>query len=285
VLGEKSVELQDIGFVANRASGTIGNPNILGYYFEILIPFVFALFVVEKRKFFKMIYLFSLLWGYAGIYATLSRGAWMTVPFSTALVFIIMFKDRLLRISTAIWAWSMLIMAFTVLVVAFPTIQKRFTHYDYGSAKTRRPLNEAAFSVVKQFPVFGVGINNLAKVFKKYDQTGYSAMFIGKDHVVHNMYFHIWTETGTVGLLAFISIFAVTLWSAFRIMFKVSRWHRAFLGGLSAGIIAQMIHAMVDPGFKIMMNVSMLVYTAIGVIAAINIMYRYQQDNKLDMME
>lgn len=276
MFGEKAVELQDIGFVANRATGTIGNPNILGYYFEILIPFVFAMFIAEKKVFLKLWYLVSLLCGCVGIYATLSRGAWMTVPLSGVMVFFIMFKDRMLRISTAIWAWVIVMLAAVVLITAFPTIQKRFTHYDYGSAKTRGPLNEAAFSVVKQFPVFGVGINNLAKVFKKYDQTGYSAMFVGKNHVVHNMYFHIWTETGTVGLIAFISIFIAALWSAFRILFKVSRWERAILGGLATGIIAQLIHASVDPGFKIMMNVSMLVYTAIGVIAAVNL--KYQQE-------
>jgi O-antigen ligase len=277
IFGEKKVELQDIGFIANRASGTIGNPNILGYYFEILIPFVFALFIAEKKVFFKLFYMLSLLLGCAGIYATLSRGAWMTLPISSAMIFLIMFKDRLLRISTAIWAWVLIMLAAIILVAAFPTIQKRFTHYDYGSANTRGPLNEAAFSVVKQFPVFGVGINNLAKVFKKYDQTGYSAMFVGKDHVVHNMYFHIWTETGTVGLLAFLSIFISVLWTAFLIMFKVSRFERAMIAGFAIGIVAQLLHASVDPGFKIMMNVSMLVYTAIGVIAAIHLKYKNEQ--------
>lgn len=281
VFGEKAIELQDIGFVANRASGTIGNPNILGYYFEILIPFVFALFIAERRILLKLWYCVALGIGCAGIYATLSRGAWMTLPLSCTFVFFIMFKDRMMRISTAIWAWILLMLASILLILAFPTIYKRFTHYDYGSAETRGPLNEAAFSVVKQFPVFGVGLNNLAKVFKKYDQTGYSAMFVGKDHVVHNMYFHIWTEVGTLGLLAFLSIFLSTLWTGFTVVFKVPRWDRAIIGGLMAGIMAQLLHASVDPGFKIMMNVSMLVYSAIGMIAAVKIIYMKEHSLKV----
>ncbi len=40
--GEKEVILQDIGMVVKRATGTIGDPNIFGYFFEMLIPLSFC---------------------------------------------------------------------------------------------------------------------------------------------------------------------------------------------------------------------------------------------------
>ena len=277
VFGEKEVILQDIGFVARRATGTIGDPNIFGYFFEMLIPLMFAMFIVERRLWIKSWYAFASCMGCVGIYTTLSRGAWMTLPISVILVFLILFRGRFLRLSTIIWIWCAAFVFSAILFASFPVVYKRFTHDDYGSADTRGPLNEAAFSVIRQFPVFGVGLNNMAIVFKKYDTTGYSRMFVGKNHVVHNLYLQIWTEVGTVGLAAFLWMLIVSLYTAFRHFYKVHYWDRGVLAGLATGILAQTIHGMVDPGFKIMMNMSMLFYTYIGLIGAISILYRTEK--------
>ncbi len=277
VFGEKEIILQDIGFVAKRATGTIGDPNIFGYFFEMLIPLMFGMFIAERRLFVKCWYFFAASIGCAGIYTTLSRGAWMTLPLSLTLVFLIMFRGRFLRISTFIWIWCAAFVFSAVIAVSFPVVYDRFTHDDYGSAETRGPLNEAALSVIRQFPVFGVGLNNFAIVFKKYDTTGYSRMFVGKDHVVHNMYLQIWTEVGTVGIVAFLSMLIVIIYTGFSLLFRVHYWDRGILAGLIAGILAQGMHALVDPGFKTMMNMSMLFFTYIGLIGTLSIMYRNEK--------
>ncbi|THB75638.1 MAG: O-antigen ligase domain-containing protein [Desulfobulbaceae bacterium] len=280
VFGEKAIRLQDIGFVANRATGTIGDPNIFGYFFEMLIPLMFAMFIAEKRFFFKWWYFFSVCLGCVGIYATLSRGAWMTLPISISLVFLIMFKGRFLRISTFIWIWCASFVFFAILVLSFEVVYNRFTHDDYGSAETRGPLNQAAFSVIEQFPILGVGPNNMAKVFKRLDRTGHTRMFTGKDHVVHNLYLLIWAETGTLGIAAFLWMLAIVIYTAFHHLFKVGYWERAILAGTGAGIVAQGIHGMVDPGFKTMLNMSMIFYTYIGLVAGIAIIHR--QDKSIE---
>ncbi len=272
--GEKAVLMQNIGFVAKRSTGTIGDPNVFGYFFEMLIPLMFAMFIAERRFIIKCWYFFATSIGCAGIYTTLSRGAWMSLPISIGLVFLIMFRNRFLRISTFIWVWCAALVLSIILSVSFPVVYNRFTHDDYGSADTRRPLNEAAFSVIRQFPVFGVGINNMAMVFKKYDTTGHSRMFVGTNHVVHNMYLQIWTEVGTVGIAAFLCLIIITLYTCYYHLFKVHYWDRGILAGLGAGILAQAFHALLDPGFKTMMNMSMLFYTYIGLIGAISIIYR-----------
>ncbi|MDP3564344.1 MAG: O-antigen ligase family protein, partial [Methanoregula sp.] len=253
------------------------DPNIFGYFFEMIIPLTFAMFIAERRILIKCWYFFSACLGCAGIYTTLSRGAWMTLPLTGGLVFLVMFRDRFLRLSTFIWVWFAALAISLILVVSFPVVYNRFTHDDYGSADTRGPLNEAAFSVIKQFPLFGVGLNNMAMVFKKYDTTGYSRMFVGKNHVVHNMYLQIWTEVGTVGIIAFLYLLIIVIYTGYYHLFRVHYWDRGILAGVTAGIIAQSIHALVDPGFKTMMNVSMLFYTYIGLIGAISIIYRNEK--------
>lgn len=277
VFGEKEIILQDIGVVAKRATGTIGDPNIFGYFFEMLIPLSFAMFIAERRFLIKCWYFFATCLGCAGIYTTLSRGAWMTLPLSIGFVFLIMFRGRFLRISTFIWVWCAALVFSTILFMSFDVVYNRFTHDDFGSAETRGPLNEAAFSVISQFPVFGVGLNNMAMVFKKYDKTGYSRMFVGKNHVVHNMYLLIWTEVGTVGLAAFLCMLIMVLYIGFYHLYRVHYWDRGILAGLLAGIMAQGMHAMADPGFKTMMNMSMLFYTYIGLVGAISIIYRNEK--------
>lgn len=278
VLGEKSIELQDIGFVAKRATGTIGDPNIFGYFFEMLIPLMFSMFIAERRFFVKCWYFLAFCMGCAGIYTTLSRGAWMTLPLTTAMVFLIMFRGRLLRLSTFIWIWCAAFVFSIILVVSFPVVYDRFTHDDYGSADTRKPLDEAAFSVIRQFPIFGVGLNNMAAVFKKYDTTGFSRMFVGKNHVVHNMYLQIWSEVGTVGIVAFLFMLLVVISTGFHLLYRVHYWDRGILAGVVAGIMAQGMHAMVDPGFKTMMNMSMLFFTFIGLIGALSVINRNEKE-------
>lgn len=275
--GEQAISLQNIGTISRRATGTIGDPNIFGYFFEMILPLTFAMFIAERRLLIKCWYFFATCMGCAGIYTTLSRGAWMTLPLSISLVFLIMFRGRFLRISTFIWIWFAALVFCAILFVSFPVVYSRFTHDDYGSTETRKPLNEAAFSVIRQFPLFGVGLNNMAMVFKKYDTTGYSRMFVGKNHVVHNMYLQIWTEVGTVGIIAFLYLLIIVVYTAYYHLYRVHYWDRGILAGLCTGILAQGMHSMVDPGFKTMMNMSMLFYTYIGLIGALTIIYRNEK--------
>jgi hypothetical protein len=49
----------------------------------------------------------------------------------------------------------------------------------------------------------------------------------------------------------------------------VHPWQRGVLIGAVAGLLAHMIHGLVDPGFRILMSTSMLFYSLLGLIGAI----------------
>ncbi|MBA4417137.1 MAG: hypothetical protein C0392_04405 [Syntrophus sp. (in: bacteria)] len=279
VLGERDLGTREVWYAGSRASGTIGHPNILAYYFEILIPFMFAMFLVEENRWLRLWYLIVTVAGLFGIMTTLSRGGWASVPVSMAVVFLTLIRHRLKGVRSIVGLFMISMLLLGIFFYLLPTIEKRLSFADYGSAATRAPLNRAAFSVIKQFPVSGVGLNNLAKVFKTYDTTGGSSLFRTSTHVVHNLFLAVWAETGTIGILTFVWMFVATMIVAIKTLFKsVPLWQQGILIGAVAGLLAQMIHGMVDPGFRILMNVSMLVYAMFGLVGAISVLNKFKNE-------
>ena len=252
------------GGLVRRSTGTIGHPNALSYYFEIMLPLCFAMFLVERQKWLKLAFLVALVSGVIGMFTTFSRGGWITLPVSFPLVFFIIYRNRLFNLKMVIVLFLMVLIGLGAAYFAYPTLQQRFRRD--ASVASRQPLNLAAFSVIKQYPVCGVGLNNSAEVFKRYDTTTHSRMFrsekdIQYKHLVHNLYLWVWTEVGTLGLLAFLGIFVATFLTAGRLLFKVSLWLRAVLGGVLAGLLAHLIHGLFDPGFRVILPISALVYS------------------------
>jgi len=252
IFGEMALLQEKIGYTFTRATGTIGHPNILAYYFEILLPLMFALVLVEHRKGVRLWYIIVTLAGLVGIMTTLSRAGWLTIPLSFTIVFLVLTRKKLFEAKTIIGIVVAISVALVFLSFSFPTILDRYTHDDYGSAQSRIPVNMAAISVIKQFPIAGVGINNLGVVFQKFDQTGGAQIYKGRgiSNVVHNMYLHVWVETGTIGLIAFLSMFLSALIVAARHVHKVGEWQSAVLVGIFAGLFAHMIHGLFDPGYR-----------------------------------
>jgi O-antigen ligase len=231
-----------------------------------------AMFLVEERRLHRLLYFLAFIGGIGGLLTTLSRGGWITIPVSLPLVFLFAYRRRLAEARTYVSIFLTAVVALALVSVIYPTVERRLQTHDLGAASRRAPLNRAAFSVIKQFPVTGVGLNNLARVFKTYDKTGGSAMFEGTIQVAHNLYLTVWAETGTIGVIAFLWIFLAAFFVAVKYLRKVSPWQRGILVGASCGLLAQLIHGLLDPGFRIHMNVSMLVYTLLGLIGAASIM-------------
>ena len=281
LFGEERLVVQNIGFQFSRATGTIGHPNILAYYFEILLPIAFALFLGTQSKWTRTLCFVALILGLAGILSTLSRGAWLTLPLSFTLVFLVLYAKKLFHIKTVLYLALAGIIGAIGLIFAYPTIEKRLTHDDYQSAAMRMPLNEAAFSVIKQFPIVGIGMNNFVEVFTKYDSTGKSRILRGSKNPVHNLYLLVWAEVGLFGFLAFLSIFAATFVVIARLVFKVPFWYRAVLIGIAGGLMAHMIHGLFDPGFKGSLPVSVLIFSLIGIVGAIELIHRVEATSRV----
>lgn len=278
---ERELVRLDIGDVATRPTGTLGHPNVLGYYLESTLPLSLALLLVEQRARFRLWYLVAFLAALAGILVSLSRGAWFSVPVSCGFTLWILYRKRVFRLNSAILIGFVGAVLVVFTYFALPTIVKRFSHYDYASASTRMPLNYAALSIIPQFPLLGVGLNNFAESFRDYDRTGYSQRFTWKiatpysvsskpaKIVVHNMLLWVWVEVGTLGLAAFLWIFVAAFRVARKAWRNANEWSRGVLVGCVAGMLGHLVHGQMDPGFRVSPSVSMLFYAMFGLIGAI----------------
>ncbi|CAG1018001.1 hypothetical protein BURC_02718 [Burkholderiaceae bacterium] len=273
IFGEEGLVEQNIGYVVNRATGTIGHPNVLSYFFEIMLPVMLGLALTRQPARYRWWYALAFGAGLVGIMTTLSRGSWLTLPVSLSIVFVMVYGRRIVRVKSAVGAFLVGCALLVAAYFAYPTIEKRFTHTDYKSSGSRAPLNRAAWSIIEQYPVTGIGLNNFAESFKRYDTTGHSRIFRNYRHVVHNLYLWIWAETGTIGLLAYLAPFVITIGVAWRSAPRAPPVPRAILAGIGAGLLAHLMHGMVDPGFRVSLSMSFLIFTLMGVVGALALRY------------
>jgi O-antigen ligase len=269
IFGEQSLVEQNIGYIAARATGTVGHPNVLSYFFEILLPVMLALALTRQPGRRQLWFGLVFVAGLGGILTTLSRGSWLTLPVSLGIVVLFVYGRRIVRIRSAVIVFLIGCLLAGASYFAYPVIEKRFTHTDYKSAQSRMPLNLASISIIEKYPVFGVGLNNFAEVFKREDETGKSRIFRGYQHVVHNLHLWILTETGIVGYIAFLAPFMVTIGIALKVGPRAPPVDKAILAGISAGFLAHLAHGMVDPGFRVSIAVSFLIFTLMGIAGAI----------------
>lgn len=267
-LGEQEVVKEQIDFSAQtRATGTIGHSNALSYMFEITGPLILALLTISKKGTDRLLYLTAFGAVLVGTFVTLSRAAWIAEIVTLPMVAFILYGSKLWK-PPAVYVILGGLVAAAASTPALPLITRRLLADDAGSASHRWPLIRAAFSVVQQFPVFGVGLNNFGAAFQRYDTTHYARVFGPINHVVHNLYMLVWTEVGTVGLLAFFWGFAGPFWIAVRAYRCADPFVKAVAVGGAAGLLAHLIHGFFDPGFKLNLPISSLIACQIGLIGA-----------------
>ena len=92
---------------------------------------------------------------------------------------------------------------------------------------------QIAWQGIKERPILGWGQENYAIVFDKYYDPRMYAQEQWFDRV-HNIIFDWWIAGGTLGILAYLSIFGATLWALWR-KGNFSASERAILTGLLAG--------------------------------------------------
>jgi hypothetical protein len=180
-----------------RARGTFDHSNTLGMYLNMLLPIVFsALLNLKKKPTWLYLSIFGL--GTATVILTLSRGSWVALFLSLAIVtplsFALKFRPQKLVILGIMTA-----LAIPPGVIAVQKMIKRVQEAPESSGEARVTFNAVARLMAKD-RTFGVGINN----YSYGSDDPYSAPFEGgldKGGICHNLYYLHVGELGWGGLV------------------------------------------------------------------------------------
>ncbi len=244
--GEMQVDMET-GDQLSRVGGTLGHPNRLAMFLELLLPLCFAAFLVDKRPRWRMAAIVIFAVGLAAMIMTGSRGGWIATLGGMGLLFYFLIKRDHMKLVSVL---KLVFLLFFILVIVFTIfsgqIIERITGEDHGSALSRIPMFQIAIEIIKDHPFGGLGINNYQEIMREYNNTYLGRLFSTIPRPVHNMYLLITGETGFLG-------FAMFLWmlvALIRILLQITRsadpYYSIISIALLSGLAGYLAHGLVD---------------------------------------
>ncbi len=253
-----------------RASGPFVDPDHFADYLAMVLPLavvgaLFALPIVSKRRQpdLKLVCAVASFVMVAGILLSLSRGAWIATALGVCAGLALAFKyaherapEPLRRLGVRALPLSLgglLVLLVVTLYLVGPSgrsfVGERFdTGVIQGQGLSERPaVWKDTLGMIRDFPVFGVGLGCWPEIFPHYQRPPWYAFFSRK---VENDYLQLIAETGIAGLALFI-------WFAFAVVRKLknaalrlSVRQLPLYVGLLAGLAALAVHEVFDFSFQ-----------------------------------
>jgi putative inorganic carbon (hco3(-)) transporter len=230
-----------------RVMGTLGHPNRLAMFLEILLPICFGFFLVEKKVFNRVIIILIFGLGIVALIMTGSRGAWISFFIAMVILFYFAVRNKQMKSSTLFGTALVGIILISSIALMFTEmIEQRLYGDDHGSAMSRIPMIQIAFNLIKAHPFGGVGINNYQVEMKKYNDTILGRRFRTIPRPVHNMYLLVMGETGIFGIAALMLLLMIFGKIAIKNVSSKDPLISVVNAAVFGGFIAMCIHGMVD---------------------------------------
>ncbi len=186
-----------------RAHGTRSWAQTYAEGLLVALPLSIFLLLHSKKKFLYPIILFVSI--FLGIFFSYVRMVWLSTAILMGTIFL-MYIKRLKNLVYIIVAVSVLVVISNIFMDMRRSILKRATDF---SDPVRITMWKTSFEIFKDYPLLGVGLKNIKKVYPDYYQKlNFSKEFYKLSHL-HNTFIHILVERGVIGLLAFLYLFSV----------------------------------------------------------------------------
>jgi O-antigen ligase len=259
--------------LVNRVGGLLGHSNVLAVFLALLLPVGLALLFTDVDLRLRLFCLVTVLSGTAALIATLSRTGW--VGYGAALLGVLSLG------SLAPGSWRrhgikrllVLVAIGAVLLIFSRPILLRLFFSEEGAVRVRWEWASTAWQMVKDKPIFGHGLNQyiyqMAPYTKYGDLTGLHKAYGKLLPVVHNNYMIVWSEQGTLGLVAFLAL----QFQVVRVGLRNLRVRHETLFALSVGCLCGLGAMMLDwvTSFSLRLDAPTRMYwVAIAVICAID---------------
>ncbi len=200
--------------------------NGFGAYLVIVLSLLLALLLFPKMSRFRsyslmILTIFSLL----AVFFTLSRGSWVALVFSFALV-VILSRNNFKRLVP--------ILLLIIVLFSLPIFRERLLFiFKVGGDSDRYKYWLAAWKMINEHPFLGMGVGTFMANFSKYlPSTNIS--------YAHNCYLQIWAETGIFSIINFM-VFVLSLFYLGIKKFFITQ--DFWLLGLLAGVFGFLVHS------------------------------------------
>ena len=223
-----------------RIGGTVGSSNSAAAYLSISLASAASLLFTNLGRAHKWLALAVLGLGGVALIFTFSRGGWMALAVSVTLTCLLGWR----RLGFSLKTLVAIILVLGMLYLPFHSvISARLLGDDRGSAESRIPLMKLAFRIIEDNPMLGVGANNFTVVMDRYLTPEFRHGFL---FAVHNKYLLVLSETGVVGLLAFLAFLLDALRKGWQCGARQDRLLSPLALGFAAGLAGHMVHMSVD---------------------------------------
>ena len=181
---------------------TFFNPNCLATYLIIALPLIIYQINTSENKMTKTRFILILIAVSLCLFLTGSRGAFISFIVSYLIV-IFLFREKIVLNRQKIFLLSIFIILFLGLFFTKPILQKKiFSFFDtqHRSHLFRVLVWEGSLNIIKEHPLYGVGIGSFESVYPNFKLGGVNTK------LVHNTYLQKLVEGGVVGFFLFIFI-------------------------------------------------------------------------------
>lgn len=223
-----------------RIGGTLGSPNFAAAYLSISLTCAAGVLFTDLGRLHKWLATAALGLGSIALILTFSRGGWLALALSLALLCLVTWRRRGLSLKAPV---AVLVLLALLYVPFHSLIGARLFGDDRGSAESRIPLMNLAFRITEDHPLLGVGANNFTVAMGPYLTSEFREEFL---FAVHNKYLLVLAETGIGGLIAFVAFIVGTIRKGWQCWNLKDRLLSPLALGFAAGMVGHMLHMTVD---------------------------------------
>lgn len=244
-----------VGFEANRAFSTYGNPDFLGGFLIFSTTIALGLVLLERRRLWRLIYWAGFGLNGLALIASFTRGAWIGGVVSLLLLGIIAWRQRA-SMRRLDWVPAGISFAVGIGIIARSlssssevlNVGKRIAsifEFSAGSGQSRLEIWRAALAAIADRPVLGFGPDSFRLTFHKFKTAEYVRVKGGASGAdnAHNYLLQLATGVGILGTLMFCAIF---VWAGARSFTSIFRRSddplRLILGAFWSAAVGYLIH-------------------------------------------
>ncbi len=226
--------------IEGRVVSTFENPNVLAEYLIMVLPLVFAMFILAKNPRGKLALAVSGICTLGCLVYTWSRGAWLGFLIGI-LIFMLMYTQNTL----SGLLFCSLGIPFLPFVLPESIIQRFLSIGNLGDSSTSYRVNiwRGVIRMVADYWQSGIGIGNdsFRLIYPLYALSG-----IETAPHSHNLYMQILVELGVVGLVVFVAVLIIYAQSALTLHVDEERPEKHYSGAIFCGMVAVLAQGMTD---------------------------------------